>query len=63
MPILYAVLCSEGEVKLVGGSDDGDISGRVEMCVNEEWRSICSLGWSAQNTEVLCRELGYATRG
>lgn len=57
---LFSVRCTEGDIRLAGL---GPTSGRVEVCIYEQWNSLCSETWTAQNTEVVCRQLGYASRG
>ena len=49
----------EGAVRLV----DGIVSyrGRVEICVNGKWSTICSryYWWDNSDAAVVCRQLGY----
>ena len=52
-----AGLCVQGEVRLVGGNDTG---GRVELCMDEEWGTVCSDEWSNTNARVVCRQLGFS---
>ena len=51
--------CGEGEVRLVGGHSVKE--GRVQMCHNQEWHSVCANNWSDSGTEakVVCSQLGY----
>ena len=44
-------------MRLVDGSTIHD--GRVEVCINQAWGSICSSGWSSQDVFVVCKQLGY----
>ena len=53
--------CSHGQVRLVDGS--GPNVGRLEICINEDWGTVCDDSWSHINAQVVCRQLGYSTDG
>ena len=53
--------CTNGEVRLVGGS--GPHEGQVEVCVNEAWGTVCSSGWNTADSNVVCRQIGYMPLG
>ena len=53
--------CTNGEVRLVGGS--GPHEGRVEVCVNEAWGTICSGGWNNADSNVVCKQTGNVPLG
>ena len=53
--------CGEGAVRLDGG--DIEQEGRVEVCVNGVWGSICDYGWDKTDAHVICKQLGYAELG
>ena len=55
------VNCTTGEVHLVGGSNPNE--GRLEVCINQMWGTVCSRYWSTADTKVACRELGYQELG
>lgn len=49
-------------MRLSGGSSDAE--GRVEVCVNSLWGTICngrSLSWDSKDADVVCKQLGFDT--
>jgi hypothetical protein len=39
------------------------MEGRVEICINETWSTICDNGWSINDANVVCQQLGYLEFG
>ena len=52
---LYAN-CSDGDVRLSGGSSSNQ--GRLEVCINHAWGTVCNNGFSSEEALVACRQLG-----
>ena len=52
--------CTSGTVRLRGG---GTLYGRVEVCVNGAWGTICGDFWDYEDASVVCNQLGYLPYG
>ena len=49
--------CTNGDVRLMNGSSS---SGRVEICYNNSYGSVCDNQWDIINAGVVCKQLGFS---
>ena len=55
------VNCKTGNIRLVEGTKGYE--GRLEVCINQVWGTVCSLSWDSTEIKVACRQLGYQELG
>ena len=60
-PATTPVCCNDGDIRLVGGSVARQ--GRVEICYNNQWGTVCDDFFGSPEARVVCRQLGYSTVG
>ena len=55
------IVCSDGDLRLVNGSEPTE--GRIEVCRNNSYGTICDDRWDVLDARVACRQLGYSGQG
>lgn len=53
--------CLDGELRLVNGSDERE--GRLEICFNRAWGTICRDEFNQTEATVACGQLGFSREG
>lgn len=53
--------CSDGDLRIVGGYSRNE--GRVEVCINKAWGTVCDHGWNSDDANVVCGQLGFLNNG
>ena len=53
--------CTDSQVRLRGGLNHRE--GRVEICINRVWGTICDTFWDYREAQVVCRQLGFPSIG
>ena len=59
--IITCTGCVEGDVRLVEGATR--LEGRVEICKNNLWGTVCHTYWDKPDARVVCRQLGLSVAG
>ena len=53
--------CTSGDTRLVNGGIGNE--GRIEICFDGFWGTICDNGWDNVDAAVACRVLGFDSQG
>lgn len=48
--------CSDGDLRLLNGSTT--LEGRLEICINKAWGTVCSTKFDSSEARVACNKLG-----
>jgi len=55
------IACNEGDIRLQGSNTNG--TGRVKICHNNIWGTVCDDSWSNVDAAVACNQLGLVGAG
>ena len=55
--LAYAV-CNDGDLRLMNGTSSSE--GRVEICYNNTFGTICDDQWGRLDAQVVCQQLGFS---
>ena len=50
--------CTDYDVQLVGGATANE--GKVLMCLNGVWGTLCDQAFNATDAQVVCHQAGYS---
>ena len=53
--------CHSGDLRLVGGSVSNE--GRLELCINGVWGTVCNYFFDGLDAQVACHQLGFGRDG
>ena len=59
--IIFPVYCHTGEIRLQGSMFQ--YRGRVKVCANGVWGTVCDDSWDSTDSSVVCKQLGYSRFG
>jgi len=66
--LVSALACQESDIRITNENvtTKGEayiIAGGLQMCVDNEWATVCQNGWDDNDATVACRQLGLNYTG
>ena len=58
---VFLAICQDGDIRLHDGRSSAE--GRVEICFNNQWGTVCDDFWDAADAAVVCTQLGLPSEG
>ena len=58
MCFLSLTACTNGDIRLMNGTEPSVREGRVEICYNNVYGTVCDDRWDTVDARVVCRQLG-----
>ena len=60
---IYYIDCTDGDIQIIPYNSYNKQMGRIEVCVNGSWGTVCSDFFDDNDAKVACRQLGYSYLG
>ena len=58
---IQPVSCMTGDIRLINGTAANE--GRLEVCMNKVWGTVCGISWGTADSKVACKQLGHQQLG